>query len=117
MFSGGSARSAYHGLASNNAFLEQSSVLIDNSGVPGRHLVHWVEEQLGIELMTPLYSDGPAPLSAITSAAMRDMGYLTADREADPFTFLAGLRQANRRPLLERAPPGKIVVVDWPRNR
>ncbi len=47
---------------------------------------HWSESVLGNELMTGFLSAGTNPLSAITSASLRDMGYVVNDVPSDPYT-------------------------------
>lgn len=49
---------------------------------------HWSEAVFGTELMTPLANGPHEPLSAVTLAALRDMGYVADEYGADPFQIL-----------------------------
>jgi hypothetical protein len=64
---------------------------------PGGCDVHWRETVFGSELMTPYIDESPAtnldpnkrlPISAVTTAAMYDLGY-TVNNYGDPFTLSA----------------------------
>ena len=58
---------------------------------------HWSESVMGNELMTGFLSATSNPLSAITSAALRDMGYVVNDAPSDAYTVpsvMATLRAA-----------------------
>lgn len=62
-------------------------VEVENVGGAGSILGHWRETVYSTELMTSV--DGPgntAPLSRITSGALRDLGYTTRDAGADFFS-------------------------------
>ena len=64
----------------------QSSVPIDNR--TGANATHWREAIFGNELMTPLLdANGPYPLSALTLASLKDMGYIVNLGAADPYTL------------------------------
>ncbi len=51
---------------------------IENMGGAGTRLSHWRESALRNELMTGFLNLGENPLSRITAASMRDLGYTTA---------------------------------------
>lgn len=51
---------------------------IENIGGPGTRLGHWRESVLNNELMTGFLNLGVNPISRITAASMRDLGYGTA---------------------------------------
>ena len=90
-YTGVIARTAFHGLATPGDFFWQPTVPVDNSGIPGTQHAHWVESLFLNELMTP-YADSQNPISAVTTAAMRDLGYITTDTAAETFSFMAYLR-------------------------
>ena len=78
---------------------------------------HWSESVLGNELMTGFLQSGVNPLSAITSASLRDMGYVVNDAVSDPYTVpfgAAALRtggaEADR--VRELHVPVPIIVTD-----
>jgi hypothetical protein len=47
---------------------------------------HWSESVMGNELMTGFLNNSSNPLSAITSASLRDLGYVVNDVPSDPYT-------------------------------
>ena len=47
---------------------------------------HWSESVMGNELMTGFLNATSNPLSAITSASLRDLGYVVNDVPSDPYT-------------------------------
>jgi len=77
---------------------------------------HWSESVMGNELMTGFLSSGTNPLSAITSASLRDMGYTVNDVPSDPYTVpsvSAALRTgAAADRLHELHVPVPIIVTD-----
>lgn len=63
----------------------QTSVPLDNRS--GANATHWRETIFGNELMTPLLDvSGPYPLSALSIAVLKDMGYVVNFGAADAFT-------------------------------
>lgn len=71
-------------------------VPVENTGGAGTRNAHWRESVLQNELMTGFYRAGTTnPLSAITAASMRDLGYEVDDTRSDGFTLplvLGGFR-------------------------
>ena len=65
---------------------------------------HWSESVLGNELMTG-YIGTNNPLSAITSASLRDMSYVVNDAPSDPYTVPLGCRS-----LADRCGSGRSVA-------
>ncbi len=61
-----------------NAEGGEGELPIENIGGPGTALGHWRESVLSNELMTGFLNLGENPLSRITAASMRDLGYGTA---------------------------------------
>jgi Ca2+-binding RTX toxin-like protein len=64
-------------------------VPVEADGGPGTAYGHWDEPTLDSELMSGILSPGKNPLSAITIAALADLGYqvnLDAADDYDPFT-------------------------------
>ena len=62
-----------------------AGVPVESGGAPGVARVHWKESALSQELMTSYANAGFEPLSAISVAALRDLGYVVDDARADPF--------------------------------
>jgi hypothetical protein len=77
---------------------------------------HWSESVMGNELMTGFISSGANPLSAITSASLRDLGYVVNDAVSDPYTVpsvMAALRTgAAADRIHELHVPVPIIVTD-----
>src|SRR5690606_3350133 len=73
-------------------------VPVEDQGGSGTRLSHWRESVFGAEVMTGWINAGFNPLSAITIAALRDMGYGVTLDVADPFTVGAA------------APPGAAAT-------
>lgn len=91
-FVGPSAQMAF--AAALTTYLGQA-VPIENTGGAGTRGGHWRESVLANELMTGFLNTGVNPLSAITTASLRDQGYLVSDAAADPFSLNAALRALN----------------------
>ena len=81
-FNGTNATAAFASLTGS----AQTSVPLDNR--TGANATHWREAIFGNELMTPLLDPvGPYPLSALSVAALRDMGYTVNPAAADPYAL------------------------------
>jgi hypothetical protein len=93
VFNGASAREAFFAAIAGGGTFTGVPVPVENSGGPGTRDAHWRESLLNRELMTGFISaPGTSnPLSAITIASFRDLGYVVNDAVGDPFTFLASL--------------------------
>ena len=79
---------------------------------------HWSESVMGNELMTGFLSPTSNPLSAITSASLRDFGYVVNDVPSDPYTVpsvSAALRTGavpEGLKLHEIRPSAPIIITD-----
>ena len=85
-FTGAGARQAF--VAAQPALLPftGNAVPVENSGGAGTRDGHWRESVLGRELMTGFYNGNVAnPLSAVSVASMRDLGYVVDDSRSDAF--------------------------------
>jgi hypothetical protein len=119
-FHGPSARAAFLAAAVSGTSFSGNPVPVENSGGPGTRDVHWRESVLTIELMTGFLSGTTSnPLSAVSLASMRDLGYVVNDAVADPFAFQAALQAwpgavegAPAVQLVEAPLSGDILVVD-----
>ncbi len=111
-FLGGAARGAFLGSTATGTYAG-NPVPVENTGGSGTRDVHWREAVLTSELMTGFLNQGSNPLSAITVASLRDMGYVVDDARGDPFTLAALLQTLGAPPLeLREAPlPSPIFVV------
>jgi hypothetical protein len=74
-----------------------AKVPVMNDGGAGTVNSHWRDGVFDPELMTGFLSAGPNPLSAITIASLRDLGYTVDPSQADPFSLNPSLRVAGPR--------------------
>lgn len=81
-FLGAAARDAFATLGGGGALLP-----IENTGGNGTRDGHWREAAFRTELMTGWISFGLNPLSTMTIASLRDLGYLVAPEAADSYTL------------------------------
>ena len=84
------------GVAEYNKLLRvggQTSVPVENLGGAGTAGAHWRETVFGAELMTGFAEGGgkAMPLSALTVAALDDLGYTVNYAKADPYTLPASV--------------------------
>lgn len=93
VFTGADARAAY--VASSGD--APTGVPVESGGGAGTAGQHWRETTLATELMTGYADPGvPNPLSIISIASLRDLGYTATDAAADPFTVPVGQLRALR---------------------
>ena len=114
VFNGLASRFALFGLAGVNGFLG-TPVPVENTGGEGTRYAHWRESTFGSELMTGwLNTSGSNPLSALTIAQFRDLGYLVNDALGEPFGFATQLRAAGQEPvqIVEGKLSGPMVVIN-----
>ncbi len=90
-FLGPASRAAMFGLASAAGF-GGSGVPVENTGSPGTAFSHWRESIFGQELMTGWLDPGANPLSALTIAQFRDLGYIVNDALGETYTFAAAIQ-------------------------
>jgi hypothetical protein len=86
-FSGSYAHTEYKALGGTLA-----GVPVENTGSTGTRDSHWRESVFGNELMTGYISGVPNPLSSLTAASLRDLGYQATTAGANDFA-LGGLLQ------------------------
>jgi hypothetical protein len=114
-FIGVGARQAFSAAQGGVAFAG-NSVPVENTGGAGTRDGHWRETVFGRELLTGFFNGGVAnPLSAVTAASMRDLGYVVDDSRADVFqlslargNLVAGATAEWR----EQLAPWPVGVVD-----
>jgi hypothetical protein len=61
------------------------NVPVENTGGLGTRNGHWRETTFGNELMTGFLNSGKNPLSRLTIASLRDLGYIVNLSVADPY--------------------------------
>jgi hypothetical protein len=62
-------------------------VPVETGGGSGTAGKHWSEAVFGNELMTPVATSASLPLSKLTIAALRDLGYSVDYAQAEPYTM------------------------------
>jgi Leishmanolysin len=112
-FSGPAARAAFYG-ALGSAGYSGTPVPVEATGGSGTALSHWRESSFDTELMTGWLDAGTNPLSAVTVAQFRDLGYTVNDALADSYSLPALLRTpaAPALELVEAVLPMPIVVIN-----
>ncbi|MBI4539705.1 MAG: Ig-like domain-containing protein [Gemmatimonadetes bacterium] len=80
-FSGANAIASFRAAGGSHA----SGVPVENTGGSGTRDAHWREAVLRNELMTGVIDIGGNPLSAISIASLRDIGYTVNLAAADPY--------------------------------
>jgi hypothetical protein len=86
------AGAAYHELGGSDAL-----VPAENTGGPVTRDVHWRESVFGHELMTGYINEGENPLSALTVATLRDLGYDVDTGAARTYQLQSGAATARIR--------------------
>lgn len=81
-FLGPGGGTAYQALGGGTA-----GVPVENAGADGTRDSHWRESVFGNELMTGYINLGSNPLSAVTIASLRDLGYVTDATAADAYAL------------------------------
>lgn len=82
LFLGETAVSAYRGLGVRDVF-----VPVENSGEYGTRDVHWRESTFRSELMTGYLNSGVNPLSWLSIASLRDLGYSVDPSAAEAYSL------------------------------
>lgn len=90
-FVGANARTEF--AAMNTLTYGGKPVPIENSGGAGTRDSHWRETTLQDELMTGFLSGSSRPLSRLTIASMKDLGYTVSFATADAYRITAALYQ------------------------
>jgi hypothetical protein len=116
-FTGSAARQAFTASQNLASPFTGNSVPVENTGGAGTRDGHWRESVFANELMTGFYNAGANPLSAVSAAALRDLGYVVDDSRTESFTLplrLGGLRAGTPTglQLVEALAPWPIIAVD-----
>jgi hypothetical protein len=116
-FTGPGARQAFTALRAAGSPFAGNSVPVEGTGGPGTRDGHWRESVFDEELMTGFYDGGSSnPLSAVTIASLRDLGYVVDDTRGDPYSLGARLAsvlaEGGAMMLRERLAPWPVIVVD-----
>lgn len=117
-FTGPSALTVFPTLFGGGASYPGSPVPVENMGGPGTRDGHWRESILRNELMTGTINPGANPLSALSLASLRDLGYLVNDAVADFFEILPSLQAAPPSgPVITLPPVSREPIRRWPSRR
>jgi hypothetical protein len=114
-FNGSAARVAFFGSMSLGFSFPGTPVPVEGLPAgPGTAYSHWRKTTFTNELMTGFLGAPPNPLSAISVASLRDLGYQVNDAIADPFSFMAQLQGYGPPALriVEGRLPGDILVIN-----
>jgi hypothetical protein len=117
-FTGSATRQAFAASQSPASPFTGNSVPVENTGGAGTRDGHWRESVFGSELMTGFYDSGVAnPLSAVSAASLRDLGYVVDDSRTEAFTLPLRLGAWRAGPptglqLVEALAPWPITAVD-----
>lgn len=90
-FTGPAARTVFETMLLGGLGYTGPKVPVENVGGAGSVGSHWREGVLRNELLTSILNSGPNPLSALSMAGFRDMGYAMDDAVGAPLEFPAGL--------------------------
>jgi hypothetical protein len=85
-------------------------VPVENNGGPGTRNSHWRDTIFKSELMTGFVNASPNPMSRVTVASLKDLGYVVDLTKSEPFT-LPSLLQLAEAGLLVAAPDHDGMVV------
>lgn len=91
LFTGPAARTVFESLQAGGLGYTGAPVPVENVGGAGSVGSHWRESVLRNELLTSLLNSGPNPLTALSLAGFRDMGYLMDDAAGEPYTIPSAL--------------------------
>ncbi|HTL06261.1 MAG TPA: leishmanolysin-related zinc metalloendopeptidase [Gemmatimonadales bacterium] len=113
VFTGLTSRAALYGLAGVNGFAG-TPVPVENTGGQGTIFSHWREATFGSELMTGWLNPGLNPLSALTIAQFKDLGYQVNDALGENIGVAALLQAAGQAPLplIEGQLTMPLLVID-----
>lgn len=100
-FAGAAAKKEYGVLKGTGP----AAVPVENIGGPGTRNSHWRESVFRNELMSGFISAPGNPLSKLTVASLKDLGYVVDLNAAEPYT-LPNLLNLAERGLLARDAPG-----------
>ncbi|MGW4895306.1 leishmanolysin-related zinc metalloendopeptidase [Kitasatospora sp. NPDC004240] len=86
-------------------------VPVENRGGPGTAEAHWRETVFDNELMTGFVGRAGNPLSRVTAASLKDLGYVVDLDATDPYVLPNHLQLAERGVLLTHTAPIDVGVV------
>jgi hypothetical protein len=87
---------------------------VENTGGPGTKNSHWRDTVFSNELMTGFVSNPPNPLSRLTVASLKDLGYVVDLTKAEPYSLPNLLRLAEGGMLVAAREPAGMVLPTVP---
>ena len=96
---GQSSKQAFVGALVDGGVYSEPKMPVEGEGTcnDGTRDGHWSEAVMGNELMTGFINSGSNPLSAMTGASLRDLGYVVNDVPSDPYTVPSVIGRAPHR--------------------
>ena len=91
-----------------------TAVPVENSGGPGTKNSHWRDTVFRNELMTGFVGGAPNPLSRLTVASLKDLGYVVDLKKAEAYTLPDLLRLAEGGLLVTGHDQGGMVIPTVP---
>ena len=89
-------------------------VPVENTGGPGTKNSHWRDTIFKNELMTGFVNAAPNPLSRVTVASLKDLGYVVDLTKAEPYVLPNLLRLAEEGLLVAAHDHGAMVIPTVP---
>ena len=86
------------------------SVSVENTGGPGTRNGHWRDSVFGNELMTGFVGAAGNPLSRMTVASLKDLGYTVALNAADAYSLPSSLELAEMGQMGDALEPEGLVL-------
>jgi leishmanolysin len=110
-FTGANAKKEYGSLKGTGP----AAVPVENTGGAGTKNSHWRETVFRNELMTGFVAGPPNPMSRVTVASLKDLGYVVDLNKAEPYTLPNLLRMAEGGLLVAELPDhGGLVLPTVP---
>jgi hypothetical protein len=91
-----------------------SAVPVENTGGPGTANSHWRETVFRNELMTGFVAGPPNPMSRLTVASLKDLGYVVDMTKAEPYSLPNLLQLAEAASLGAPHDHGGLVIPTVP---
>jgi len=109
-FTGANAKKEYGTLKGTGP----AAVPVENTGGPGTANSHWRETVFRNELMTGFVAGPPNPMSRLTVASLKDLGYVVDLTKAEPYALPNLLQMAEDATLAAPHDHGGLVIPTVP---
>jgi leishmanolysin len=91
-----------------------AAVPVENTGGAGTRNSHWRESVFRNELMTGFVAGPPNPMSRLTVASLKDLGYVVDLKKAEPYSLPNLLHLAERGLMMAAHDHGGVVLPTVP---